>query len=115
MSDRDSMRYAVTVRVSARDFEHLTEQAQDAAGLMCSEVGSEYVRNWPGRFIDYSTGRGKDAVFEQEWKYAYWVGNEYVNVLLARSFLESIGERYQVVGDEATEDDGRPFGWVIFT
>lgn len=89
--------YAVTIRIGAEDFAMLVEDGGPLASIPPDKRG---------RFADAPT---------REWQRIYWLGSQYTTVLLARSFLEAIGEAYQIVYDEAQWDDGRVLGWAILT
>ena len=97
-----STSYAVIVRISPEDFERLSENS----GNLHQAFPALYERLRDG---------GKPAVMRRPWRQIYWTGQEYVNLLLARSFLEAIGEDYQVVVDEGADETGRANGWAILT
>ena len=90
-------KYAVTIRMAPEDF---TTLVQDGGPLSSIPAGER------GRFTEKPS---------RLWKYIWWLGGQYVSVLLARSYLEAIGEDYQIAYDESEWDNGRALGWVIFT
>ena len=94
--------YAVTIRMSPEDFERLCENSGD-------------LRNAFPALFDRLRDGGKPANMRRQWRQIYWIGAEYPSLLLARSFLEAIGEDYQVVVDEGADEHGLPYGWVILT
>ncbi len=49
------------------------------------------------------------------WKKIYWMGGNYANVVLARSFLAAEGSDWEVLYDEAEYPSGENLGWVILT
>ena len=97
----DMTTQAITVKLvlDADDFDRLCENSGKASGIAAGK------NRW--RFKD--AGDGAPPVLP--WRYVYWLGRNYANVLLARSFLQAWGEDFQVASDEAGPD----YGWVIFT
>ena len=91
-------RYAVTIRMAPEDFTTLVQDGGPLSSIPPTSIRSRF----------------RDAP-ERAWRYVYWVGDHYVNVLLARSYLEAVGEDCQVASDEAEWDNGQSLGWVIFT
>jgi hypothetical protein len=94
--------YAVTVRISPEDFDRLCENSGDLR------------QAFPALFDRLRDG-ARVANMRRQWRQIYWTGDEYVNLLLARSFLEALGEDYQVAVDEGADEQGRANGWVILT
>lgn len=70
------------------------------------------VSEFAGQFENYTNaGMPYNAPISTDWLYAYWLGEEYVSVVFAKSFLTSIGEGYEALWDTSTEFHG----WVIVT
>ena len=92
-----------TVRMTSGDFDKL-----------CQDVG---------RTADFTPERASrlltvDGLPLGRWQCVYWVGDDWVNVLLARAYLEAVGAAYQVADDETVWDNGERLemlGWVILT
>jgi len=51
------------------------------------------------------------------WKYAYWVGDSYAAVILAKSFLATRGHDCDALYDYIQDPDSEasPKSWVILT
>ena len=70
------------------------------------------VNEFAGQFENYTNqGQPYNAPISTNWLYAYYIGEEYVSVVLAKSVLSSLNEGYEVLWD--TSDEFR--GWVIVT
>lgn len=70
---------------------------------------------WGNNFRDHESHFetiGADREISWDWRYAYWVGLEWTSVIFARSYLDSIGQRYQVVWDMVENPD---MSYVILT
>lgn len=76
----------IRIDMSDRDFDLLRRNAMEWCGQGWDAL--------PDRF-EYST--------EPNWEYAYayWVGDSWANVMLARSFLEFHGHAHEVIWDTA--------------
>lgn len=107
--------YSVTIRLTADDFEHLSVMLSDRANFGLDQ--------FPDRFADPAAGEAIPAAELEQWAYAYWL-EDYPHVILARSYLEAIGEPFRLVSDESFEEPEKAHGlvhhthsasWVIFT
>ena len=49
------------------------------------------------------------AAWRTDWSYAYFVGDQWAAVIFAKSYLESIGEEYELLWDMAND-----FGSYVF-
>lgn len=49
------------------------------------------------------------------WSAIYWVGHSWANVMLARAFLQGLGEEFEIANDEAEHPNGQSLGLVILT
>lgn len=79
----------VVISVDAYDFKHLAKAK--------------------GSPVDIAAERGLlDDLGSTAWEWIYWLGAEYVNVILARSFLLARGCQFEIAW---TESDG----WAILT
>lgn len=93
----------VVLQVTARDFERLCENSGNWADLTPRR----------DRFEEVEDGA---PPFFREWKRVYWLGRDYVTVILARAFLAARGFEYEVLFDAAAgEPGGLAFGYVILT
>ncbi|TKK84639.1 hypothetical protein FDA94_28840 [Herbidospora galbida] len=94
----------VPVVMSSRDFELLTMQSTLWA--------TSYEDTWADQIED---GRFEVVMAEGEepqahWETAFWVENNWANVLLAKSWLAANGYGYEVLGDLRDIDEGHaPF------
>lgn len=96
---------AITIQMDENDFDALSSTSMRWAG-----------HGWEDQ-INRFEGTAEDApgvrpVFS--WAIAYWVGDSWANVILARSFLAAMGEESAVVWDD-TEPPEYPPGYVILT
>jgi hypothetical protein len=89
--------------MNERDFERLTETSTSWAD--CAE------RHWSKNRDRFETEAGEDLSFK--WKTAYWVGCSGTAVILAKSYLATMGHDYQIVWDLASYYDSS--GWVVLT
>jgi hypothetical protein len=78
------------MKLTEQDFQNLWDTSM--------AWGSEW-RAQDGRF---------DPPVSYEWRQAYWFELSYANLVMARTFLESKGEDYEVSSDEAG-------GWILLT
>jgi hypothetical protein len=95
-------RARIQVTMDDADFGYLTENSAEwapIAGEWAQQISA-------GRFMAMPPG----APLLTTWKRAYWLGDAYASVMLARAFLDAWGHDYQLVSDES--DGG---GWVILT
>ena len=92
----------VTIRLSPEDFDRLCENSGDLR------------QAFPALYERFRDGADQ-AVMRCEWRHIYWMGDDYTRLLLARSFLDAIGEPCQIAVDEGADDQGRANGWVILT
>lgn len=70
------------------------------------------VSEFSDQFENYTDqGQPYDKPVFPGWTYAYWIGEEYTAVVLAKSFLSSLNEGYEVLWDTSDEF----YGWVIVT
>jgi hypothetical protein len=95
-------RARIQIAMDDADFGYLTENGAEWAA-----IGSEWAPQIAGgRFMTVPAG----GIPFTTWKRAYWLGEDYVHVMLARAFLAAWGHDFQVLSDET--DGG---GWVILT
>lgn len=94
----------VTVTMDAFDFERLSSLSMEFNADADSEW-AEQVRQ--GRFRPYRNGPVRTG-----FAWGYWF-EQWADVMLARSYLEAVGEDYQIVDDEWTPDGLDPY--VILT
>jgi hypothetical protein len=90
---------AITIELTLDDFLKLNHSSKKWAG-----------QGWeddPDRFEPVPV----DDTVKYVYKYAYWFGDCWACVVLARAFLEDRGCMYQVVLDTAGDDPG----WVVLT
>ena len=95
----------VLIYMNDRDFERLTETST----LWADHAESHWAKN-RDRF---ETEAGEVLSFE--WKRAYWVGVSGTAVILAKSYLATMGHDYQIVWDLASQRLGECSGWVVLT
>ena len=91
----------VLIYMNERDFERLTETSMPWA---------DYA-DWAKKRDRFETEAGEDLSFK--WKTAYWVGCSGTAVILATSYLATMGHDYQIVWDLASYYDSS--GWVVLT
>ena len=94
----------VLIYMNDRDFERLTET---------STYWADYSRHWDKNRDRFETEAGEAISFE--WKTAYWVGTSGTAVILAKSYLATMGHDYQIVWDLASHENGESSGWVVLT
>ena len=92
---------AVVIQVTAADFQRLCENSGQWADW---EVP-------PRRFESLDTTSPANG----HWQRAYWVGDNYTSVILARAFLAARGHDYKILYDTAEHPNGQAFGYVILT
>ena len=102
-TNREDNAMNVLIYMNERDFERLTET---------SMLWADYA-DWPKKRDRFETEAGEDLSFE--WKNAYWVGCSGTAVILAKSYLATMGHDYQILWDLASHDNGESFGWVVLT
>jgi len=90
----------VTLRINGDDFDRLTLNSMRWSASDWYDQADRFE----------TTSRGEEINWG--WTYAYWVGDAWANVILARVYLESIGEPYQVLWDMVENPDP---SWVILT
>ena len=102
---------SIVISLDADDFERL---------FVSSSRRPARLDEYPERFRDPATDTYPDL---SRWAYVYWF-DQYAHLILARSYLNTIGQDYQVVSDEYMEDAETHHGlvhhvhdpgWVIFT
>lgn len=91
----------VTLEMTDEDFERLTVSAM-AWGASWREQVED------GRF-EHSQKPG-DAQPQLHWAMAYWVGDNWLTVMMIRAYLDAIDQGYEVVWDQADEPE-----YVILT
>lgn len=81
----------VVVVMDDEDFDMLPETSMAWAGI-------DWEEKHPGRFIP-----ARSAETEIRWNLtrAYWLGDPYASVLLARAFLQAREEEFQVLVDDS--------------
>ncbi len=94
----------VILNMDETDFEQLSIVSMQ----WCYPGGRNDWTSQPGRFET----RAGDTTINWEFRYAYWVGEEWATVLFARAYLDAIGQPYQVLWDIAENPDS---SWVIIT
>ncbi len=95
----------VRIYMNDRDFERLTET---------SDTWAQHAESlWSKGSDCFETEAGEALSFE--WTNAYWVGPSWTAVILAKSFLATMGHDYQIVWDLAPYENGQSYGWVILT
>lgn len=92
------------ITMTQKDFRHICTTAMKWAE---SHSKSQWKME---RFENYTEGTEVDQGPEKTWKFAYWVGEEYLPVILVKSFLAEQGYPCEVVWDM-----GRPAEWLILT
>jgi len=94
----------VLIYMNERDFERLTET---------STLWADYAKHWSKNRDRFETEEGEALSFK--WKTAYWVGCSGTAVILAKSYLATMGHDYQIVWDLDSYDNGESSGWVVLT
>lgn len=82
----------VTINMTDKDFDYLFDDSM--------QWGPDWIVHHDGRFQPEPS---------PNWALAYWF-DTYIAVVLARSYLDSLGEAYHQASDEG--GDG---SWVLFT
>ena len=95
----------VLIYMNDRDFERLTETST----LWADHAESHWAKN-RDRF---ETEAGEALSFE--WTNAYWVGCSGTAVILAKSYLATMGHDYQIVWDVSQHENGELSGWVVLS
>jgi hypothetical protein len=95
-------RAKIQIAMDDADFGYLTENSAEWAAI----AGEWAPQISDGRFVTMPPGQP----LRPTWRRAYWFGDSYAGVMLARGFLDAWGHDYQLAGDES--GDG---GWVILT
>jgi hypothetical protein len=95
----------VRIYMNARDFERLTETSTSWA--------DSAERWWSKNRDRFETEEGEALSFK--WKNAYWVGCSGTAVILAKSFLATMGHDYQILWDLDSYENGESSGWVVLT
>ena len=95
----------VLIYMNERDFERLTETSTSWA--------DSAERWWSKNRDRFETEAGEALTFE--WTNAYWVGSTGTAVILAKSFLATMGHDYQIVWDLDSYEHGESSGWVVLT
>jgi hypothetical protein len=73
----------ITIKMSSEDFEYLYETSM----------------NWEGPEWAAQDGRFVPMPSYKQWQRAYWF-DSFVNLMLAKSYLDHFETRYEVVNDE---------------
>jgi len=94
----------ITVDMEPEDFDCLVEQSMQWGPSLSEQCDN-------GRFETV----GGERDISKTWKMAYWMGDSYANVLLAKSYLKSIGHTYDVVWDMAVDQGGQCLGYILLT
>ena len=94
----------VLIYMNSRDFERITET---------STLWADYAGHWSKNRDRFETEEGEDLSFK--WRNAYWVGVSGTAVILAKSYLATMGHDYQIVWDLASQRLGECSGWVVLT
>ena len=95
----------VRIYMNERDFERLTES---------STFWADYAEShWTKNQSRFETEEGEDLSFK--WKNAYWVGCSGTAVILAKSYLATMGHDYQILWDLDSYENGESSGWVVLT
>lgn len=81
----------ISIEMTEDDFERLTKTSMKWQGLPWAAQD--------GRFENCSSGATTDAAPDYKWRMAYWVGDSWLNVILARSYLRAAGEDCEVLWD----------------
>jgi len=91
------------INVSEYDFERLVTGRCDWSGI--AGLGK-----YSHGFEMYMEGENPFKPVFPGWKHIYYVGSEYSSVIFCRSFLDSIGETYEILFD--LDNDSQ---WCIVT
>ena len=95
----------VLIYMNDRDFERLTET---------STLWADHADRWWSKNSDrFETEAGEALSFE--WTNAYWVGSSGTAVILAKSYLATMGHDFQIVWDLDVYENGESSGWVVLT
>lgn len=94
----------IPILMDEDDFSRLSMSREKWAGFV--------ERQWD-RFENYSAGVSNCAQpASTDWTWAYWLGGTYTALILAKSFLASRGQDFEVVFDLAESPEP---SWVILT
>lgn len=85
----------IQLEMGSDDFDHLCNKSTHWAG-------TEF-HDHPERF-EHAT-KPYTTPPQWNWKMAYWVGDSWAHVILARAFLKSVGEDCEVVWDQAGQPE----------
>lgn len=94
----------IVIRMDDSDFEHLY--------FTSMEWRHENGRNDWTEQADRFELHGSDTEIDWSFRYAFWVGEEWANVMFARAYLESAGQEYQILWDMVENPDP---SWVILS
>lgn len=103
----------ITIDMTDEDFERLTTTSTswadswDRKGTRTDGRDVSWRRQVADGRFEHSQ---KDFETEPEshWLVAYWVGPEWINVLMCRSFLDGLGYEYEILLDLAHEEGQMP-------
>lgn len=98
------MRAPISITMDHKDFEQLAYTSTRWA----DDTGTNRWMEQADRFELH----GDDTEINWTFRYVFWVGDEWVNVMFARAFLDSIGQPYQILWDMVENPD---MSWVILT
>ena len=101
----------MNINLTALDFELLRNNDMAWADIV------RHSADLPNRFEPVSayTIKGKTIAAGYCWKRVYWFGSEYSAVFLAKTYLENLGQDYELLWDTAHDWDKPDFGYVILT
>lgn len=89
----------IELEMSQADFEHIAEPAKPDPLRRSAET--------------YDASRSAaDPEPERHWEYAYWVGVNWANVMLARAFVLAKGHECEIVWDTS---DASALSWRLLT
>ena len=84
----------IVLDLSEADFERMTLTSMEWAG-----------HSWESQADRFETAsQGANAPL-WDWDVAYWVGDQWVNVIMCRAFLDAQGHSYEVVWDMVENPD----------
>lgn len=94
----------IEIHMDDSDFEHLTQVSMEWA-----------THNWStqsDRFENCTPGEAFTEEPRWDWRMAYWLGEDYTTLLLAKSYLAAIGEPFEVLWDL---DENPDMSYVLVT
>jgi hypothetical protein len=94
----------INVDMEEEDFERLSHSAMRWSGLGWEQQD--------GRFENCTPGKTPNAAPNYRFAMAYWVGDEWINVMFATAYLKAQGEPYELLWDLAGTPDS---SYVIVT